>query len=761
MESTATSQIEEEIVRLKREVVLDGTQGHSCEQCQQITISHIPEQRVALGEKYEPSYLLDTTVAEVESLAASGCNFWTMISNKVELIGLEADVKRESKNVPFDSKKHRSWWSDEHMKDLAASLGGDEEKRFWHLKNSPVYWGFEGGAAFRAVPPAMHKDSVRVAVRYDSANDFTDRAVAAEVAVAMLEQSGNNVGFGIVTHVTHFWVLASPGTLADSAKTCVGMPINSRPDSSSSMELYRLWLQRCSVTHGCGFDDPPGSMPSLALDVSDRTRVKLFQIPADLRERYVALSYCWGTDVQAFMLTQSKKDELVHGVNPEHLDATIRDAVTVAREMGFRPLWVDALCIVQDDEQWKARELGIMGQIYRNATLTIVVSAAKSVTEGFLNRGSMTPDGVGLVNGHPQPVFKLRSEDASSTGESTSFVLRLRDLDTIEPWYERGWTLQEMIFSRRRLQFRSKQTTWLCHCAEPLDYDCDGWLAGNGHNYAAYSDADFVATMSMLRSENRSAETSSVLSNWYDLIEAYSSRTLRYSKDRLPAISAIAKEFASILGTTYMCGLWKSDLIIGLMWFPIKTRHAVSSVKHGPSWSWASYQGAATWWSHKRDLWLPNDEVEVTGDVTELTMPGELFGEVKSSEIRIRGLLLLIPMPARNEYNAAECDLQQHRVVIEFDYGDDPRVQPRSEHKLGLLLLVNLGFQGAEVIVVLEEGRDRYSRAGWFGIEDVWLTPQDGWIDRRNRAIKTQEELRIQLRSILGGEQSMREIVLI
>ena len=51
----------------------------------------------------------------------------------------------------------------------------------------------------------------------------------------------------------------------------------------------------------------------------------------------------------------------------------------MVRELGFRYLWVDALYIYQDDEEFKTAELGNIGEIYRNASFTIAASAAKGV----------------------------------------------------------------------------------------------------------------------------------------------------------------------------------------------------------------------------------------------------------------------------------------------------------------------------------------------------------------------------------------------
>lgn len=116
----------------------------------------------------------------------------------------------------------------------------------------------------------------------------------------------------------------------------------------------------------------------------------------------------------------------------------------------------------------------MMGSIYRNVTFTIAASAANNVKEGFLHRRTSTLDQFDPRGGHPQPVFRFRAKENSGEGEEKPVILRPLDMDGIEPWYKRAWTLQEMLFSGRRLQFRVNQTTWLCHCAEPPAQECDG-----------------------------------------------------------------------------------------------------------------------------------------------------------------------------------------------------------------------------------------------------------------------------------------------
>jgi hypothetical protein len=99
--------------------------------------------------------------------------------------------------------------------------------------------------------------------------------------------------------------------------------------------------------------------------------------------RYIALSYCWGGAQK--VVTRTDNIEAHKRYLPmDALSQSIVDAITVCRNLNFRYLWGDALCIVQDDEKEKLADIALMHEIYKKATVTIVAASAKSAEEGFL-----------------------------------------------------------------------------------------------------------------------------------------------------------------------------------------------------------------------------------------------------------------------------------------------------------------------------------------------------------------------------------------
>ena len=104
--------------------------------------------------------------------------------------------------------------------------------------------------------------------------------------------------------------------------------------------------------------------------------------------KYAALSYCWGGD-QESKTVRVRLEERCKGFPLAELPKTIQDAIVTARRLELPFLWVDAICIVQDDPADKKRELAIMDQIYSGALLTIVAARAGTANNGFLQQRNL------------------------------------------------------------------------------------------------------------------------------------------------------------------------------------------------------------------------------------------------------------------------------------------------------------------------------------------------------------------------------------
>ena len=134
-------------------------------------------------------------------------------------------------------------------------------------------------------------------------------------------------------------------------------------------------------------------LPSRVLDVGDYQErlsfhpVHLHVRTQDERGVYVALSHRWGlrgSQKMPLQTTRRNLKEHCKGISYQGLLSTFRDAVTVTRMLGIRYLWIDALCILQDDQDDWLKQSSQMGSIFKNSLLTIAIHSAKNSSEGFL-----------------------------------------------------------------------------------------------------------------------------------------------------------------------------------------------------------------------------------------------------------------------------------------------------------------------------------------------------------------------------------------
>lgn len=124
--------------------------------------------------------------------------------------------------------------------------------------------------------------------------------------------------------------------------------------------------------------------PSLLIDV-----IQCCLVQAEPGHEYMALSYVWGK-VSGLKLTHDNLRKLQtwhaldYGKMADMIPNTVRHAIDLVRSLGGRYLWIDMLCIVQDDtDDHKLEELNKMGDIYRNACLTIIAADGAHADHGL------------------------------------------------------------------------------------------------------------------------------------------------------------------------------------------------------------------------------------------------------------------------------------------------------------------------------------------------------------------------------------------
>ena len=142
----------------------------------------------------------------------------------------------------------------------------------------------------------------------------------------------------------------------------------------------------------------------------------------------------------------------------QELPGTFQDAINVAHALGFHYLWIDALCIVQDLEDVKQREMEHMSDIFSQSTLTILAAAGENADAGLLVRRD--------PRSTKPCILTVKLTDDRTQEEAICLVAGDNEAPKLtgEPLFTRGWVLQEQLLSIRELIFGTAQMSWQCLC---------------------------------------------------------------------------------------------------------------------------------------------------------------------------------------------------------------------------------------------------------------------------------------------------------
>ena len=138
------------------------------------------------------------------------------------------------------------------------------------------------------------------------------------------------------------------------------------PMTMQAIDAVRRWLNDCRANHPKCRVKRDGFVPRRliqiigkdisALPCNPLVEVQFSEVPTirlvelDHPVPYVALSYCWGTNRNLWVTTmRSTIESHRRGINALSMPRTIAEAIQVSRLLGFEYIWVDALCIIQDE----------------------------------------------------------------------------------------------------------------------------------------------------------------------------------------------------------------------------------------------------------------------------------------------------------------------------------------------------------------------------------------------------------------------------
>jgi len=357
-------------------------------------------------------------------------------------------------------------------------------------------------------------------------------------------------------------------------------------------------------------------LPSRVLDVGPAdgsSDPKLHISSSGEHGHYVTLSHCWGTR-DRLTTTSRNLEQHVRGIPFHSLPATFRDAVVVVRRLGFRHLWIDALCIVQDsDDDWLHASV-LMHWIFARAIFSISAADASDSHAGFLH-----------ARAHPSVAIDfngrrvgLRAKAMSGTEAITTSVL-----DT------RAWCLQERLLPSRVLFFGREQMYWRCGTSQASETMPE--LASTGLGYRPQ-------VWKLIWEEDPGIRQNA----WLDVLTQYSERLLTLPIDRVNAMGGLAAlaesppfhvRFGMPLEGALKSVLWRRthwhannvpEPEPGLMRRTSSFRSdllrrsdkAEGNEDNAPSWSWASLNRPVHWnWRYSLPEHTPSElDATITTD---------------------------------------------------------------------------------------------------------------------------------------------------
>jgi hypothetical protein len=367
--------------------------------------------------------------------------------------------------------------------------------------------------------------------------------------------------------------------------------VPSDPRENSCFTLISRWMDQCTKHSDCS-PPVPVELPKRVIEIPvDPLASPKLRMTNGALGRYVILSHCWGTRGLT-TLTNSLLPHYQEGIRPELLPNSFRDAIEITRRLGFQYLWIDALCIIQNDAEDWAEEAAKMASYYGLSTLMISATAAEDSSRGILKpRDALRSPILGI-----RKRFFLCQDLLRSGIEIDRSVLATR-----------GWAAQERMLAPRVLHYTKQQMIW--ECAEGLFCEAFSDTRVRSAARAGYCKAkcqQFVTealsqenTVPRYQDHNakmqkRSFESISLdrIETWHQCVGMYSSRSLTVPTDKLHAIAGVARmlNHSGQLGG-YLAGIWSMRLAVSLAWKKESEMLSSPPSYTAPSWSWAGVEG--------------------------------------------------------------------------------------------------------------------------------------------------------------------------
>ncbi|EEU33838.1 uncharacterized protein NECHADRAFT_89098 [Fusarium vanettenii 77-13-4] len=349
--------------------------------------------------------------------------------------------------------------------------------------------------------------------------------------------------------------------------TCLLRPTTSLIDTSRILG----WIRSCEQEHGdhcqlptqVPFAEAFRGLPFIRLiDVQALCLVEIQHLV-----EYTALSYVWGS-VPNFRLTKAKRPVLLMPGSLRQvavgLPRTIRDAIMVVQRLGCRYLWVDALCLMQNDADDLDQGVGSMDLIYERAWLTIVAACGHDANAGL----------PGVQNGSRKSSLNTQNV---IPGLTMGVVVGLDERLGRSMYDTRGWTFQERLLSRKAIYFVDDKLFYRCRRTAQAEHLMDLPIPTEIP----------MAAVEQLLSEAILMCEPVVDFSW--MLKFYTKRILTNQSDAPRAMAGIMQRFSVAMGCRFLEGLPTATFDFFILLLPmsgsLRRRPAF------PSYSWTGWSG--------------------------------------------------------------------------------------------------------------------------------------------------------------------------
>ncbi|KAF2179173.1 HET-domain-containing protein [Zopfia rhizophila CBS 207.26] len=487
--------------------------------------------------------------------------------------------------------------------------------------------------------------------------------------------------------------------------------------SEASVTFVKELIDKCSEEHEICRVPADTVLSTRVLDIGDLKSQELTESitlfdTMQHRAPYACLSHCWGA-VHTITTTRDNIQSNKEGMRIASLPRTFQDAIDFTRRLGIRYLWIDSLCIIQDDEEDWRREAAQMCDLYRNCVICIASTNSSDDRGGCYNyqpirtvRFSSNTYGKCKTESSPWEVF-VRTPLKHWALSDTPFGNR----DNTGILRTRGWVYQERMLAPRFLNFLEQEVACECRLGSRCECGCQCDLMTMGAKKSEFTKAVTEGNIDSLAFE------------WRQMIGSYTSLKLTYQQDRLPAIAGIAQRFQEIRGSTYHAGIWRDTAVVDLTWevwhhsasWKERGKNTYARVDGVPSWSWGC---VATMIFYD---WAMRDTSEKLCEVIDIGFKGLIpQGDpcgLSNHRLKIYGFILSATL--RYKDIGTWCNLEIPNCKDQVNFGNDvvfgiqgPSYIPSGDLVYCLLLLKDDFHYKCLVLQKLDNEEDLYRRIG-------------------------------------------------